>query len=72
MIKVEIRPGIWIRLTEEDAAQRGLLENAEPLHKASTPQASKPKRKPKAKTAPVVDEPAADIEPVVESEPDSD
>lgn len=55
MVKVEIRPGIWIRLTEEEARKRGVDVEAKPVHKAAKPQATK-KAKPKA------DKPA---EPVV-------
>lgn len=62
-----MRPGIFIRLTEEDARKRGLLTEAQPSHKAAEPEAAKPKKASKPKSEPEPDE--GTVEEDTEDEP---
>ena len=71
MVKVEIRPGIFIRLTEEDARKRGISVDAQPPKgdKASAPTSTKAKKSASLKPAPKVEEAPAE-EP--QSEPEDE
>lgn len=70
MVKVEVRPGILVRMTEEEAAKRGLVPyDPTPRHKVAAPQ----RKKAKKATQPVEEAPAPvdEADPVTE-EPASD